>query len=52
VDVADYLLLTQFVLGIRTDPTSGELSAGDMNQNGKLDAGDLVLLSRTILGLV
>lgn len=49
VNVADYLLLTQFVLGVRSSPTQEELEAGDMNQNGQFDAGDLVILSRTVL---
>ena len=52
VNVADHLLLTQFVLGIRSTPTASELNAGDMNQNGQLDAGDLVVHSRTVLGLI
>jgi len=52
VNVADYLLLTQFVLGIGTIPTAGELTAGDMNLNGQLDAGDLVIHSRTVMGLI
>ena len=52
VNVADYLLLTQFVLGIGTIPTAGELNAGDMNLNGQLDAGDLVIHSRTVMGLI
>ena len=29
-----------------------DVSAGDMNGNGKLDVGDLVLLTRFILGTV
>jgi len=51
VDVADYLLLSQYVLGVKT-PTPAEHTAGDMNQDGVLNAGDLVILSRTILVLV
>lgn len=50
VNVADYLLLTQFVLGTRSTPTAAELDAGDMNNNGRLDAGDLVIQSRTVMG--
>ena len=50
VNLADYLLLTQFVLGIRTDPLPEELSAGDMNQNNQLDAGDLVIHLQAVLG--
>jgi len=52
VNVADYLLLTQFVLGTGSTPIAAELSAGDMNQSGQLDAGDLVIHSRTVLGLI
>lgn len=52
VNSADYLLLTQFVLGIRSTPTSAELDAGDMNGNGRLDVGDLVIHSRTVMGLI
>jgi len=52
VNVADYLLLTQFVLGIGLTPTADELNAGDMNLNGQLDAGDLVIHSRTVMGLI
>jgi len=52
VNVADYLLLTQFVLETGPTPTTAEFDAGDMNQNGDLDAGDLVILSRTVMGLI
>lgn len=54
VNVADYLLLMQFVLGILPAPLAAapELNVGDMNLNEQLDAGDLVLLSRTIMGLI
>jgi len=52
VNIADYLLLTQFVLGTGSTPTAAELSAGDMNQNSQLEAGDLVIHSRTALGLI
>ena len=52
VNVADYLLLTQFVLEIGSAPTAAELTAGDMNLNGQLDAGDLVIHSRTVMGLI
>ena len=52
VNIADYLLLTQFVLGTRSTPTAAELNAGDMNLNGQLDTGDLVIHSRTVLGLI
>ena len=52
VNVADYLLLSQFVLETGLTPTAAELTAGDMNLNGQLDAGDLVIHSRTIMGLI
>lgn len=52
VNLADYLLLTQFVLGTGSTPTTDQFNAGNMNQNSQLDAGDLVILSRTILGLI
>jgi hypothetical protein len=52
VNVVDYLLLTQIVLGIGSTPTADELEAGDMNLNGQLDAGDLVIHSRTVIGLI
>jgi len=47
-DLRDYLLLTRFVLGMRS-PTPAELNAGDLNRNGALDTGDLVQLSRILL---
>ena len=50
VDVADYLLLSQYVLGIKT-PSAAEEAAGDLNGSGTLDTGDLVILSRMILNL-
>ena len=52
VNVADYLLLSQFVLETALPPTAAELTAGDMNLNGQLDAGDLVVHSRNIMGLI
>ena len=52
VNIADYLLLTQFVLQIRLLPTAAELDAGDMNGNGQLDAGDLVIHSRIVMGQI
>jgi RHS repeat-associated protein len=50
VDVADYLLLTRFVLGYMT-PSARESQSADMNHDGVLDAGDMVLLSRAVLSL-
>ena len=52
VNVADYLLLTQCVLETDMAPTAEACNVGDMNQNGGPDAGDLVILSRTIMGLI
>ncbi len=51
VNIADYLLLVQFVLGEKT-PSTAEMNAGDMNQDSQLDAADLVILSRTVLGII
>ena len=48
VNLADYLLLTRYVLGTLTAPQA-EHNAGDMNRDGQLDAGDLVILLRSIL---
>ena len=48
VNVADYLVLTRLVAGEIT-PTSGEILLGDLNESGGLDAGDLVLMLRTVL---
>jgi len=50
VDLADYLLLTRFVLGYQA-PAAMELQSADMNRDGVLDAGDLVLLSGTVLSI-
>ena len=52
VNLADYLLLTQFVLGIGPAPTTAQFNAGDMNQNNQLDAGDLVMLLRIVTGVI
>lgn len=49
VNVADYLLLSQYVLGLKV-PGAGELYAADMNRNEILNAGDMVIMMRTILG--
>jgi len=50
VNLADYLLLMQFLTGQKT-PSAGEQNAADMNRNGQLDAGDAVVLLRKMLGL-
>ena len=49
VNVADYLILVQLVSGA-VEPTASEIALGDLNNNGELDAGDLVLMSRIVLG--
>ena len=51
VNLADQLLLTQCILGTRT-PTPAQRTAGDLNRNGRLDAGDLVVLTRKVLGII
>jgi hypothetical protein len=49
VNVADYLVLVRLVSGA-VEPTGAEITLGDLNDNGELDAGDLVLMSRIVLG--
>ena len=49
VDVADYLVLTRLVTGAIT-ATGREVVFGDLNKNGGLDAGDLVLMMRVVSG--
>ena len=49
VDVADYLVLTRLVTGAIT-ATGSEVVFGDLNKNGGLDAGDLVLMMRVVSG--
>ena len=49
VDVADYLVLTRLVMGAIT-ATGSEVVFGDLNKNGGLDAGDLVLMMRVLSG--
>lgn len=49
IDLADYLVLTRMVLGEIT-PTAAEITYGDLNNNGGLDAGDLVLMLRVVRG--
>jgi hypothetical protein len=52
VDIADYLKLLRFVLGTSAEtPLPEEIEAGDMNLNGDLDTGDLVIHLRTVLGI-
>ena len=49
VDVADYLVLVRLVTGNVTAMTR-EYVLGDLNDNGQLDAGDLVLMLRVVQG--
>ena len=49
IDVADYLILTRIVSGA-IDPTGAEIAFGDLNNSGGLEAGDLVLMLRIVLG--
>lgn len=51
INTSDYLLLTQFVLGLKT-PTAAETSAGDMNQDTQLTTADMVIHVRTVLGII
>lgn len=48
IDAADYLVLTRLVSGV-IQPTPEELLQGDLNDNGSLDSGDLVLLLQAIM---
>jgi subtilisin family serine protease len=49
INVADYLVLTRLVNGV-IEPIAAESMLGDLNDNGNLDGGDLVLLLQTVLG--
>jgi hypothetical protein len=49
INVADYLVLTRLVSGA-TDPIAPASVVGDLNSNGSLDSGDLVLLLQAVLG--
>ena len=51
LNAADYLILSRLVSGVIT-PTTTEMILGDLNTNTGLDAGDLVLHMRIILGLM
>ena len=51
VNSADYLLLTQFLLGLKT-PTASQITAGDMNLDAVLTPSDLLLHLRTIMGYI
>jgi hypothetical protein len=49
VDAADYLVLTRLVTGAIT-ATTDEITLGDLNDSGGLDAGDMVLMLRVVNG--
>lgn len=49
IDLGDYLILSRMVIGTIM-PTAAEITYGDLNNNGGLDAGDLVLMMRVIQG--
>jgi len=49
VDAADYLILTRLVTGAIT-ATTDEITLGDLNDSGGLDAGDMVLMLRVVNG--
>jgi subtilisin family serine protease len=51
LNAGDILIMTRLVTGQIT-ATPGELLLGDLNNNTALDAGDLVLLQRAVLGLI
>lgn len=49
-NLGDYVLLTQFVLDIRT-PTPTEQEQADINLDGVLNIQDMLLMQRVLLGL-
>lgn len=51
INAGDYVVLTRLVTGA-ISPTTLELTLGDLNNNGGLDSGDLVLLMRVIQGQI
>jgi len=51
LNAADVLVITQLLTGQIT-ATPGELLLGDLNNNAILDAGDLLLLQRVVMGLI
>ena len=52
VNLADYLKLIQFILGTVSPPSAPAITAGDLNGNSQLDTGDIVVYTRTFLGLI
>ena len=52
VNLGDYLKLIQFVLGTASPPSAPAITAGDLNGNSQLDTGDIVVYTRTFLGLI
>ena len=51
LNAGDIIVLTRLITGQIT-ATQGELLLGDLNYNEELDAGDLLLLQRAVLGLI
>ena len=51
VNISDLLVLTRLVTGI-IQPTTLESILGDINSDGQLNAGDLLLFQRSILNVV
>lgn len=51
LNAGDYVVLTRLVTGA-ISPTTLESTLGDLNNNGGLDSGDLVLLMRAIQGQI
>ena len=51
LNAGDLVVLTRLITGQIT-ATQGELLLGDLNYNEALDAGDLLLLQRAVLGLI
>jgi RHS repeat-associated protein len=50
LNLADYVLLSQYVLNIRV-PTPTEQAQADVNRDGILNIQDMLLMQRTLLGL-
>lgn len=50
VNIGDYVLLMQFVLGTRT-PNPTEQAQADLNNDGQLTVQDLLIMQKALLGL-
>ncbi len=50
VNAADVVVLQRMLRGDIPDLTADQIAHGDLNQNGGLDAGDLVMLIRLVTG--